>query len=163
MRISLRSTSTRTFAAMPALLVVEQLVRRAPVRRSGLPLLVAGFAAYRLAGGYRLPRAGGSAGMKGMPETLVTDGVYAWTRNPMYLGHMLFLSGLALTTRSPLAIAALAAHGPWFGRRVAADEARLSVEFGQEYLAYSASVPRWLPRIPPGSWCPAPGIRRKVE
>ena len=148
MRISLHSTSTRTFVAMPALLLAEHVLRRAPVRPSGAPLLVAGFAAYRVAGWYRLPRAGGSAGMKGMPETLVTDGVYAWTRNPMYLGHMLFLTGLALTTRSPLAIAALAVHGPWFGRRVAADEARLTAEFGEEYVAYLARVPRWIPRPP---------------
>lgn len=148
MRISLRSTSTRTFVALPVLLLGEQALRRAPVHRSGLPLLVAGFAAYRLSGRYRLPLAGGTAGMKGMPEALVTDGVYAWTRNPMYLGHLLFLTGLALTTRSRLAIAALAAHGPWFGRRVAADEARLTAEFGDEYVAYLARVPRWVPRWP---------------
>lgn len=145
MRLSLRSTSTRTFVALPAILLAEQAVRRAPLHLSGLPLLVAGFAAYRLSGGYRLPRAGGPPGMTGMPEALVTDGVYAWTRNPMYLGHLLFLSGLALTTRSPLAIAALATSGPWYGRRVSHDEARLGAAFGEEYARYTAAVPRWLP------------------
>ncbi|MGH3383656.1 MAG: methyltransferase family protein [Nocardioidaceae bacterium] len=144
MRLSLRSTSTRTFVALPALLLGEQTVRRAPLQVSGLPLLVAGYATYRLAGRYRHPRAGGPAGMQGMPEKLVTDGVYAWTRNPMYLGHLLFLSGLALTTRSPLAIAAVAVHGPWFAQRVAADEARLAAAFGDEYTAYLARVPRWI-------------------
>ena len=149
MRLSLRSTSTRTFVALPAVLLVEQAVRRRPWHPEGVPLLVAGYAAYRLAGRYRLPRAGGPAGMsQGMPERLVDDGVYAWTRNPMYLGHLTFMTGAAVATRSPLAILALALTGPWFGRRVADDEARLGAAFGEAYEAYTARVPRWLPRPP---------------
>ncbi|MCW2581202.1 MAG: isoprenylcysteine carboxyl methyltransferase [Blastococcus sp.] len=149
MRLSLRATSTRTFVALPLALGVEQAVRRAPVHPVGAPLLAAGFAAYRLAGNYRIRRAGGPPGFsQGMPERLVTDGVYGWTRNPMYLGHMTFMTGAALVTRSPIAILALALGGPWFGRRVAADEARLSAAFGTEYDAYAARVPRWLPGRP---------------
>jgi protein-S-isoprenylcysteine O-methyltransferase Ste14 len=113
--------------------------------------MAAGVAAYKLAGGYRIPRAGGPPGMsQGMPERLVTDGVYAWTRNPMYLGHLTFMTGAALATRSPLAIAALALAGPWFGGRVAADETRLTAAFGAPYEEYLTRTPRWLPR-PPGS------------
>ena len=146
MRLSLRSTSTRTFVALPLALLAEQAVRRARLHASGTPLLAAGFAAYKLAGGYRIGRAGGPPGMsQGMPDRLVTDGVYAWTRNPMYLGHLTFMTGAALVTRSPLAIGALALAGPWFGRRVAADEARLTAAFGQAYEEYLARVPRWLP------------------
>jgi protein-S-isoprenylcysteine O-methyltransferase Ste14 len=44
-----------------------------------------------------------------------------------------------------LAIGALALAGPWFGRRVAADEARLTHAFGAEYEEYLARVPRWFP------------------
>lgn len=150
MRRSLRSTSTRTFVALPLALAAEQVVRRAPLHPAALPLLAVGYAAYKLAGEFRIGRAGGPPGMsQGMPERLVTDGVYAWTRNPMYLGHLTFMTGAALVTRSPLAIGALALTGPWFGRRVAADEARLGTAFGEEYDAYLARVPRWLPR-PPG-------------
>jgi protein-S-isoprenylcysteine O-methyltransferase Ste14 len=149
MRLSLKSTSTRTFVALPVALLAEQLVRRERLHPSGLPLLAAGFAAYKLAGGYRIGRAGGPPGMsQGMPESLVTDGVYAWTRNPMYLGHLTFMTGAALVTRSPLAIGALALAGPWFGRRVAADEARLTKAFGEPYTEYTKRVPRWLPRPP---------------
>jgi protein-S-isoprenylcysteine O-methyltransferase Ste14 len=148
-RLSLRSTSTRTFAALPLALAAEQAVRRAPLHPAAVPLLAAGFAAYKLAGGFRIGLAGGPAGMsQGMPEHLVTHGVYAWTRNPMYLGHLTFLTGAALLTRSPLAITALALAGPWFGGRVAADEARLGAAFGAEYDEYRRRVPRWLPRPP---------------
>ena len=146
MRMSLRSTSTRTFVALPVALAAEQAVRRAPLHPAAAPLLAAGYAAYKLAGSYRIGRAGGPPGMsQGMPERLVTTGVYAWTRNPMYLGHVTFMTGAALVTRSPLAIGALALAGPWFGRRVAADEARLKQAFGAEYEEYLARVPRWLP------------------
>ena len=149
MRLSLRSTSTRTFVALPAVLLAEQAVRRARLHAIGLPLLAAGFASYKLAGSYRIERAGGPPGMsQGMPEALVTDGVYAWTRNPMYLGHLTFMTGAALVTRSPLAIGALALAGPWFGRRVAADEARLTTAFGEPYTEYTKRVPRWLPGLP---------------
>lgn len=146
MRLSLRSTSTRTFVALPLALLAEQALRRARLHPSGVPLLAAGFTAYKLAGGYRIGRAGGPPGMsQGMPERLVTDGVYAVTRNPMYLGHLTFMTGAALVTRSPLAIGALALAGPWFGRRVAADEARLTAAFGEPYTEYTKRVPRWLP------------------
>jgi protein-S-isoprenylcysteine O-methyltransferase Ste14 len=148
MRLSLRSTSTRTFVALPAALLAEQAVRRAPLHPGGVPLLAAGFAAYKLGGGYRIRRAGGPPGMsQGMPERLVTTGVYGRTRNPMYLGHLLFMTGAALVTRSPLAIGALALAGPWFGGRVAKDEARLAAAFGAEYDEYRSRVPRWLPGI----------------
>jgi len=148
MRLSLRSTSTRTFVALPAVLAAEQAVRRAPMHPAAAPLLAAGFAAYKLAGSYRIGRAGGPPGMsQGMPERLVTTGVYAWTRNPMYLGHLTFMTGAALLTRSPLAIGALALAGPWFGRRVAADEERLAAAFGAQYRQYCDRVPRWLPGV----------------
>ncbi len=149
MRLSLTSTSTRTFVALPLALLAVQLVRKERLRPSGTPLLAAGFAAYKLAGGSRISRAGGPPGMsQGMPDSLVTDGVYAWTRNPMYLGHLTFMTGAALVTRSPLAIGALALAGPWFGRRVAADETRLTKAFGEPYTEYTKRVPRWLPRLP---------------
>ena len=148
MRLSLRSTSTRTFVALPLALLAEQAVRRERLHRAGIPLLAAGIAAYKLAGSYRIERAGGPPGMsQGMPERLVTTGVYGWTRNPMYLGHLTFMTGAALVTRSPLAIGALALTGPWFGRRVAADEARLTAAFGAEYEQYRSRVPRWLPGV----------------
>jgi protein-S-isoprenylcysteine O-methyltransferase Ste14 len=145
MRVSLRSNSTRVFVAYPAAVALEQVLSRRRWRPVALPLLAAGYGTYKLAGRYRLPRAGGPPGMsQGMPERLVTDGVYAWTRNPMYLGHLVFLTGLALLTRSPVAVALLGALGPWYGTRVAADEQRLR----RQPTRPSATVPA---RPGPGS------------
>lgn len=146
MRFSPRSNSTRTFVLYPAAVAAEQLLSRRRWHPEALPLLAVGYTAYRLSGRYRLPLAGGPAGMsQGMPDHLVTDGVYAWSRNPMYGGHLVFLTGLALLTRSPVAITLLGAVGPWYGGRVAADERRLSAAFGSDYDAYRDRVPRWLP------------------
>ena len=76
----------------------------------------------------------------------MTTGVYAHTRNPMYMGHVVFLTGLTLLTRSPLALAVTAALVPWFDERAAAPTTRvlLSTFFGEPYQQYAARVPRWL-------------------
>ncbi|MGH8938942.1 MAG: methyltransferase family protein [Actinomycetes bacterium] len=145
MRRSLGSTSTRTFAVWPAALALEQAFTRRRPHLSGLPLLASGYALYRLAGAHRLPRAGGPPGMTGMPGRLVEDGPYRLSRNPMYTGHLVFLAGLVVTTRSPWSAGLLAAHVPWFRARVRRDEQRLRERFGPAYDHYCVQVPRWLP------------------
>jgi protein-S-isoprenylcysteine O-methyltransferase Ste14 len=89
---------------------------------------------------------------QGMPDRLITTGPYAVTRNPMYLGHLTFLAGLAMTTRSPLAAAVAVAHVPWFSARVRRDEIRLRNKFGPAYDEYCARVPRWVPGAPAGCY-----------
>jgi protein-S-isoprenylcysteine O-methyltransferase Ste14 len=145
MRLSVSSTSTRTFAVYPALVLAEQALSRRPLHRRWLPVLAAGYGLYRFAGSYRISRAGGPPGMsQGMPGKVIDTGPYAITRNPMYLGHMVFLSGLAMLTRSPFAAALLTAVVPWFDDRAVHDERRLEKAFGEEYVAYRDRVPRWL-------------------
>lgn len=149
MRVSVRSTSTRTFVVWPLVVAADQALARRKPRLVGVPLLAAGYLTYRLAGSYRLGEAGGPPGMsQGMPERLVEDGPYAWSRNPMYAGHLVFLTGLAASSRSPLSWALLGWHVSWFQGRVRADEARLRDRFGPAYEDYCARVPRWLPRRP---------------
>lgn len=146
MQLSLSSTSTRTFVVWPALVAAEQLARRRPVHPGWLPLLPWGYAQYRWSGTYRTNHGGGGPGMKIPPERVVTTGIYAHTRNPMYLGHQIFLAGLALTTRSPLAVLLFVGHVPWFNARAAEDEESLQTLFGESYEQYRSAVPRWLPR-----------------
>ena len=111
------------------------------------PLLLWGYLQYRLVGNYRLRRGGGGPGMDTPPEHLVTGGPYACTRNPMYLGHLIFLIGLALTLKSVLAALITVATGVWFYFRVRRDENRLRERFGQAYIGYQERVKRWLPGI----------------
>jgi protein-S-isoprenylcysteine O-methyltransferase Ste14 len=77
--------------------------------------------------------------------TLVTEGPFAFTRNPMYLGLTLALAGIAtlLGTLTPwLAIPAFV----WiitqlFIRR---EERALEARFGEAYATYKRSVRRWI-------------------
>ena len=149
MRNSLRGTSTRTFLAIPVVVLAEQALARRPLHLKWAPAMAWGYLQYRLSGDYRIARAGGPPGMsQGQPDELVTTGVYAHTRNPMYMGHLIFLTGLTLATRSPLSLAVTAGLVHWFDERARTDHRRLIGIFGEPYEQYAARVPRWLPGLP---------------
>lgn len=107
------------------------------------PLLAWGFLQYWLIGRYRARRGGGGPGMQVPPDRLVMSGPYAWCRNPMYLGHLIFLAGLALTLHSWPATALAVANAFWFHARVRRDERRLRELFGRPYDEYCSRVRRW--------------------
>lgn len=158
-----RSSSIQTFVLLPALALVVELVRRRGRLRLDIrpvPLLLCGFLLYRLCGDYRLRHGGGGPGMDTPPERLVKGGPYALSRNPMYLGHLVFGLGVALTLRSKLAALIMAERWLRFSRRVERDEVRLAALFGKEYAEYCRRVPRWMPtprlRDAPPSRSPAP-------
>ncbi len=146
----LKSTSRRTFVLYPVCIIVFELM----IRRGGfifvpwgLPLLVWGYLQYRLGGQYRTRMGGGGPGLSNPPERIVDSGIYAYTRNPMYLGHLIFMAGLAITFWSLAALALLAFHIIWFQRRVTGDEAHLKVLFGPGYADYARRVKRWIPGL----------------
>jgi protein-S-isoprenylcysteine O-methyltransferase Ste14 len=113
----------------------------------GLPLIAWGYLQYRLVGRYRLRLGGGGPGMAAAPKRIVAQGPYRYTRNPMYLGHLIFMAGLALTFWSSFALALLVLRAAWFQYRVSGDEARLEATFGAEYVAYRRQVKRWIPGV----------------
>jgi hypothetical protein len=146
----LARTPFRTFVFYPAIVIVERVVRRrGRIRVDGrfAPLLAWGCLQFRLVGDYRVARGGGGPGIQVPPNDLVETGLYRYTRNPMYLAQLIFLLGLALTFRSTLAAAILAANAAWFQQRVFDDEARLVLQFGASYEAYRARVKRWIPGL----------------
>ncbi len=146
----LQSTSNRTYVFYPfAIIVFELLLHRGglEVQPWGIPLLVWGYLQYKLAGRYRLRHGGGGPGLSVPPLRLCTAGPYRWVRNPMYLGHLIFLAGLALTFKSWAGAVVLAIHILWFERRGREDESRLAGIFGHDYHTYAARVKRWLPGI----------------
>jgi protein-S-isoprenylcysteine O-methyltransferase Ste14 len=143
-------TPLRTFVIYPlGVIAFELMVRHGKLAFVpwGLPLLAWGYLQYRLAGHYRTRRGGGGPGITVPPDELVTDGIYAYTRNPMYLGHLIFMLGLAVTFASWAALALLAVNAIWFQRRVRDDEARLQAQFGAPYAKYQARVKRWIPGV----------------
>ncbi len=146
----LKSTSRRTFVVYPLAVVAIELALRAGDLAFvpwGLPLLVWGYLQYRLCGDYRTRHGGGGPGLDVPPERIVDSGIYRWIRNPMYLGHMIFMAGLAVTFQSWAALALLAFHCYWFDVRVREDEAHLEELFGDAYRAYKARTRRWIPLI----------------
>jgi protein-S-isoprenylcysteine O-methyltransferase Ste14 len=113
----------------------------------GLPLVAWGYLQYRLVGRFRLRQGGGGPGMAAAPQRIVDEGPYRYTRNPMYLGHLIFMLGLALTFWSWFAFMLFAIRAAWFQHRVLGDEARLAATFGNDYAMYRARVKRWLPGV----------------
>ena len=98
-----------TFVFCPLLVVAFELALnggRLIMTPWGAPLLAWGYLQYRLVGNYRLPHAGGTPGMDALPERIIMAGPYRYTRNPMYLGHLIFMLGLALTFWSWFALLA---------------------------------------------------------
>ena len=146
----LRRTPFRTFVLYPLLTVGwELLLNRGRLRLEPLflPLMLWGYLQYRLCGLYRRKHGGGGPGLETPPERLVTTGIYAWTRNPMYLGHIIFLLGLTLSIRSLLAALITVATAIWFQLRVLGDEEKLAERLGEPYRSYHASVKRWIPGV----------------
>jgi protein-S-isoprenylcysteine O-methyltransferase Ste14 len=144
----LRSTSFRTFVLYPLIVAAWELLSHGgglSVRWWYVPLMVCGYLQYRLTGAYRVRLGGGGPGMDTFPERLVTTGPFAWCRNPMYLGHIVFLAGLALTFQSWFAALITVATAVWFQFRIRRDETRLRERFGRPYEEYVARVSRWIP------------------
>ena len=119
----LKSTSNRSFVMWPLLLLTLHafILDLHSVRWWALPMLVWGYAQYRLVGTYRSKRGGGGPGMSVPPERLVSSGPYGLIRNPMYLGHLIFFCGLALMFGGA-AWAVFAFHLFWFNQRAIDDE-----------------------------------------
>lgn len=143
-------TPVQTFLLCPAVVIAFELawndgrIRFVPW---GCALLAWGYLQYRLVGGYRQPRAGGGWGFENSPDQIVESGPYRFTRNPMYLGHLIFMAGLAITLWSWFALILLIARAAWFHGRVLRDEQRLREHFGGGYVDYCRRVKRWIPGV----------------
>lgn len=76
---------------------------------------------------------------------LVTAGVYRWTRNPMYLGFVLFLLGVAIALQSFVGLALTAFTAVFLHRfQIKPEEQALRRRFRASFDAYRARVRRWI-------------------
>src|SRR5436309_6131974 len=82
-------------------------------------------------------------------QRLVTYGIFAWARNPLYIGNFLIWIGFTIISGVywflPIAIVIFAIE---YSLIVRYEEGVLESIFGAEYLAYKQSTPRWIPRPP---------------
>ncbi len=77
--------------------------------------------------------------------TLITEGFYKYTRNPMYVGMNSFLLGLLIILNNPINFIFLIIF--FFIVRnlfVVKEEVQMEETFGEDYLTYKGNVRRWL-------------------
>ena len=81
----------------------------------------------------------------GRPTKLITDGVFKYSRNPMYLGIALILAGIAML------LSELSAFLPVFifmliiqVKFIPMEEEKMKKLFGKEYMDYKKKVSRWV-------------------
>ena len=86
------------------------------------------------------------------PEHLVIEGLYRFSRNPMYVAQVAYLLGL-FVYRGELSLALYAAifAGAIHTSIVRTEEPELRQRFGKAYVRYTQEVPRWLSIWPRGS------------
>jgi len=114
------------------------------VRNLGWFALVAGFAIMLTAAGL-FRKAGTETRPWKTSSALITEGVYRWTRNPMYLGMALIYGGAALVLNSLVALLFLIPLIYVIQREVIErEEAYMAARFGDAYRAYKDQVRRWL-------------------
>ena len=83
-------------------------------------------------------------------QVLATGGPYAHTRNPLYFGSVLLALGLAVAAASVWVAGAVVLYFAAFYPSVMREEANfLRSKFPEEYRAWEAGVPGFLPRIVP--------------
>lgn len=82
----------------------------------------------------------------GHTDRLVTLGPYAVVRNPMYGAWALLHLGIGLESGSGWIIATMPGSAYAVHRTVVAEERALEARFGQAYIRYRMTVPRYLPR-----------------
>lgn len=80
----------------------------------------------------------------GLASVLVTTGANSVSRNPMYVGLAGLLTANALRLGSWKALLPAAAFILVIDCQIAVEESALLANFGADYEAYRATVPRWL-------------------
>ena len=104
---------------------------------AGLGLMALAVAQMRLARTTFIPRRD--------PRVLVTGGVFAFSRNPIYLGDVLVLTGAVLWWDVPLALPVVLGFMAIIQARfILGEEARLRAHFGPEFDEWAGRTPRWV-------------------
>lgn len=155
--VFLRTVLFEVFVPVPAVLIIPYYMtghfHQAPaffgvnaVPWLGAVLIPVGFVLHVLAVAHLYRR-----GCAPVPPVarIVSDGVYAWTRNPMYVGVLLMTVGGGLYLGAPSLL--IYAAGWWLVFHlfeVGFDEGVLRKQFGALYTNYCSATPRWIPRPP---------------
>ena len=77
-------------------------------------------------------------------SALVSTGVFAVSRNPIYIADALLLAAHAAWLGRPWALLGIPALAAVLQPQIRAEETALTERFGSEYASYVARVPRWV-------------------
>jgi len=85
-----------------------------------------------------------------LPKEFLFSWPFRYVRNPMSLGGVILMVGIALCHRSTLALALAAGLFVVFHLAIVrVEEPGLAKRFGESYSEYKRNVPRWIPRWRP--------------
>lgn len=77
-------------------------------------------------------------------SSLVSSGIYQYTRNPMYLGLLLILLSAVIYSQHPLGLVSALGFVAYMNRfQIEPEEKMLVKLFGDEFVDYSNQVKRW--------------------
>jgi hypothetical protein len=97
--------------------------------------------------GYRKHGTSGRRGGGIRSSELVTDGPYAYVRNPLYLANLVIASGVMIIFLNPWLILVLPFLILHYYLIIRAEEHYLEQTFGDLYLSYKRRTPRLIPTI----------------
>ncbi|MBY5935948.1 methyltransferase family protein [Marinobacter nauticus] len=118
--------------------VPGRLILCTAVLLAGAGIALAGVLAFRSAGTTVDPRTPHQS------ASLVVDGVYRYTRNPMYLGFLLMLIAWSLYLGSVFAALLLPLFMLYMNRfQIKPEERHMRALFGDDYAHYTSRVGRW--------------------
>lgn len=118
-----------------------------PARYAGLPVLVIGVATYVWCASSFAFRGRGTPAPIEPPKVLIVQGLYRYTRNPMYVGVLAIVIGEVIWFGSPMLFAYSVCVGMLFNAFIRLyEEPKLLELFGDQYAEYCQKVPRWWPK-----------------
>jgi len=118
------------------------------IHQLGLPLVAVGWGVLLWCARDFARRGRGTPAPYDPPRALVTNGLYRFVRNPMYVGVLVAILGLALWWwSSSVLIYAVVVAIAFHLRVLIYEEPRLTRSFASDFAEYRARVPRWLPRL----------------
>ncbi|MFQ6131466.1 MAG: methyltransferase family protein [Armatimonadota bacterium] len=141
-RFAVRRRTAFTLLILAPLLVFARPA--VPLYLLGLASVVTGVAIRVAASGYLLKE-----------EELATNGPFAHTRNPLYLGSLFVALGVLVMSGLWVAfVPVLGFFAFLYYTTILDEEGLLRERFGPDYLDYCARTPRFVPRprAPAGSW-----------
>jgi protein-S-isoprenylcysteine O-methyltransferase Ste14 len=116
-----------------------------PLARTLGPSLVVGGLAIGLLGSREMLRAETNLDPRKPATTLVTDGAFRFTRNPLYLSMIMIYGGIsALANAFPPVLLLPIVQRLMRRGVIEREESYLERKFGDDYLQYKTRVPRWI-------------------